>query len=596
MTPKLGSKKLLNANFGYRIEQRSYTRTDPFVPDKPSHRWVFLVLLVIVFVVVGIGKLTELQIIAGSYYRSLAEGNRIRRVPVKAPRGEILDRSGKPLARNIPVYKLATFTSGGVVEKTDTISREEAIAIQTQNREEASRLLIDVGREYPMGEVTAHVVGYVNESTKEEVKDKFQLGDLVGRMGVEQQYDSMLRGINGEELIEVDARGRLVRRLGRREAQPGKTIKLTLDSNLQQEAFNALKSAPDEKGLPRSAVSPPVKGAAVVTSAIGEVFALVSIPSFNPNEIGQKYEEYAKDTNLPFFNRAIGGAYHPGSTFKIVTSVASLEEGVLDENFKYTDVGFVEAGGLKFRNWYFVRYGKGEGEMNIVRAITRSTDTFFYIAGEKVGIDSLARWAGKLGIGKKSGIDLPNEATGLMPTPEWKLEAKGERWFLGNTYNTAIGQGDVTGTPLQINTITSVIANGGQVCTPHLINAESQNFKFEIDSNTSWVNLKLPCRDLNLQAQTLGLIRRGLVGACSPDGTSLRFVDFKHKVACKTGTAETVGEKTHAWFTAFGDPSEASAEGDSSQIVVTALVEEAGEGSVVAAPVVKKIFEKHFGE
>lgn len=584
---KLGTSKLLNASFGNKIEHSTHTRRDPFAQEGPSNRWVLLVVLIIIFFVVGLGRLVELQIVSGSYYRSLAEGNRIRRIPIKAPRGEILDRNNTPLARNTPVYKLATFTSGGVVEKTEKIDREKALGIIAGGGEEASRLLIDVGREYPQGEITAHLVGYVNEASEEEVKEKFQLGDVVGRMGIERQYDSMLRGANGEELIEVDARGRLVRRLGRREAQPGRTIKLTLDAVLQQTTYESLKSAPDEKGLPRNSTSPQVKGAVVVANPQNnELLSLVSFPSFNPNEINQKYDKWSVDANLPFFNRAIGGAYHPGSTFKIVTSVAGLEEGVLDVNYKYTDVGYVEAGGLKFRNWYFTRYGKGEGEMNIVRAITRSTDTFFYIVGEKVGIDSLATWAEKFGLGKRSGIDLPGEAVGLMPNPVWKLKTKGERWYLGNTYNTSIGQGDVAATPLQINTMMSAIANGGKVCMPH----------------AKKIEIEIECRNLGLRDETLDLIRQGMIGACSPGGTAGVFFNFRPaglpadwRVACKTGTAETVGEKTHAWFTAFGGPSEASAEGDNrSQLSVTAIIEEGGEGSVVAAPVVKKILEKYF--
>ena len=595
---KLGTPKLLNASFGNKIEHRTYTRRDPFARIGPSNRWVLLVVLIIIFFVVGLGRLADLQIVSGSYYRGLAEGNRIRRIPVKAERGEILDRNNITLARNTPVYKLATFTTGGVVEKTEKIERERALRIIAIGGEEASRLLIDVGREYPQAEIAAHLVGYVNEANSDEIGkvascqypvtsklSSYQLEDLVGRMGIEKEYECILRGTNGEELIEVDARGRLVRRLGRRDPRPGSTIKLTIDSGIQETAYEALKSAPDEKGLPRRSNSPQVKGAVVVTDSQNRVLALVSFPAFNPNEINQKYNKWSEDPALPFFNRAIGGAYHPGSTFKIITSVAGLEEGVLDVNFKYTDVGYVEAGGLKFRNWYFTRFGKGEGEMNIVKAITRSTDTFFYIAGEKVGIDSLAAWAEKFGLGKKLGIDLPGEAAGLMPNPDWKLKTKGERWYLGNTYNTSIGQGDVAATPLQINQITSIIASGGKICPPHVIDQESQisNFKFQISNS---------CRDLRLKEETLDLVRQGMVGACSPGGTAGIFFNFTPRVACKTGTAETVGEKTHAWFTAYG-----SAEGDSqAQIVATALVEEAGEGSVVAAPVVKKILEKYFGK
>src|SRR3989344_1624219 len=276
---KLGTPKLLNASFGNKIEHRTYTRRDPFARIGPSNRWVLLVVLIIIFFVVGLGRLADLQIVSGSYYRGLAEGNRIRRIPVKAERGEILDRNNITLARNTQVYKLATFTTGGVVEKTEKIERERALRIIAIGGEEASRLLIDVGREYPQAEIAAHLVGYVNEANSDEIGkvascqpalsadrysvtsklSSYQLEDLVGRMGIEKEYECILRGTNGEELIEVDARGRLVRRLGRRDPQPGRTIKLTLDAGLQQTAYEALKSAPDEKGLPRRSNSPQVK-------------------------------------------------------------------------------------------------------------------------------------------------------------------------------------------------------------------------------------------------------------------------------------------------------------------------------------------------
>lgn len=556
-----------------------------------ENRWPILAILTVFFTLVFISRLFDLQIIQGSYFRLLAEGNRIRHIPIKAPRGEILDRNGLVLARNIPVYKLATFNKGGVVEKTEEISREEALKIQTGDEESINRLIIDVGREYPLGEITAHVVGYVNETSQDEIgkgarcaenlvlqglslrnQNMLQLGDLAGRMGVEEYYDCVLRGVNGEDLIEVDARGRLVRRLGRKEPIPGKTIKLAIDSNLQKTAYEALKNAPNEKGLLRQE-DEVVRGAVVVENPQdGEVLSLVSLPSFDPNTLKNNYTNFAKDKNLPFFNRAIAGEYHPGSTFKIVTSVAALQEGVIDENYKYIDVGFVEAGGIRFRNWLFSRNGRSEGEIGIVRAITRSTDTFFYTVGDLVGIDNLAKWANLMGIGRKSGVDLPGEEDGLMPTPDWKIKTIGERWYLGNTYNTSIGQGDVTATPLQILNMTSTVANGGKFCTPRVL-----------------ADRYSACHNLELSEKTLRLVKEGMVGACSPGGTAGQFFNFEPRTACKTGTAEVGNNKTHAWFTAYAPI-------DDPQIVAIAIIEEGGEGSTVAALVVKKVMSKYFKE
>lgn len=549
-----------------------------------SNRWAILASLLIIFLLFYFARLFDLQIIQSSYYKSLAEGNRIRRIPIKAPRGEILDKNKIPLARNIPLYKLANFSSSGVVESTEVISREKALEIQTSDSPFESQLLIDTNREYPYGEITAHLLGYVNETVQSEIRqtptcntkmqdypEPYQLGDLVGRLGIEQEYDCLLRGVNGEELIEVDAKGRLVRRLGRKDPIPGKTLQTSIDFNLQKVAYEALLSSPLENGKPRNGGEVVRGGVIVQKTSTGEVLVLVSSPSFDPKLFGKKYQVFANDKNLPFFNRAIGGAFHPGSIFKLVTTIAGVEEGVLGEDYKYTDIGYVEAGGLKFKNWLYTRNGGVEGEIGVVRAIQRSTDTFFYILGEKIGIEKLSEWAFKLGFGNLTKIDLPHEAQGLIPTPDWKLKTKKERWFLGNTYNTSIGQGDVTTTPLQVNRLTGLIANGGKLCTPHVK---------EIENETE-------CRNLGLRDETLDLVRQGMIGACSPGGTAGIFFNFKPQIACKTGTAETGTGSTHAWFTAYGPA-------NNPEIVVTAFVEEAGEGSTVAAPVVKKILEKYF--
>jgi penicillin-binding protein 2 len=546
---------------------------------------LYLVLssLLVVAVLLGIARLIDLQIIQGEYFRELAEGNRIRRIPIRAPRGQILDRNGKALARNVPVYKLAKFSKSGLVESTETLTREEAFRIQAEGGEEASRLFIDIRREYPEKEATAHLIGYVGEVGKDEVgkspdscKDSpvYTLGDFVGRAGIEAEYDCLLRGKNGEELIEVDIRGRFVRRLGRREPIPGKDIKLSIDADLQQKAYEALINAPNIKGSNAREDGITVQGAFVAQDPkTGEVLALLSVPSYNPNNIAKDYPRLSNDPNLPLFNRAIGGGYHPGSTFKIITSVAGLEERKIDRNWQFVDVGFIKVGDFVYKNWYFTQYGKTEGVINIVQAIARSTDTFFYKVGELLGPTSLASWAKKFGLGKKTGVDLPAEAEGIVPDPEWKRRVKGERWFLGNTYHLAIGQGDITATPLQINQVTSVIASGGKLCTPHIA--------------TSILSKSVTCKDLEIRKETIDIVKEGMVGACSPGGTAFPFFNFEPQIACKTGTAQTNSDKTHAWFTAF-------APFDEPQIVATVLIEHGGEGSRVAAPVLREVLSWWF--
>jgi penicillin-binding protein 2 len=250
-----------------------------------------------------------------------------------------------------------------------------------------------------------------------------------------------------------------------------------------------------------------------------------------------------------------------------------LEEESISGDYKYVDTGSIKVGDFEYTNWYLTQHGRVEGEIDLVRALARSTDTFFYKAGELVGIDALVFWSDRFGLGKKSGIDLPGEVGGLLPDPSWKAAVKGERWFLGNTYHMAIGQGDLTATPLQVNMWTSVFANGGKLCRPFVVSSQREQ----------------ECVDLNLSQESLELVRAGMIAACSAGGTGYPFFDFEPRVACKTGTAETFeDEETHAWFSAYAPL-------ESPEIVVTVLVERGGEGSKVAAPVAREVFDWWFG-
>jgi len=279
-----------------------------------------------------------------------------------------------------------------------------------------------------------------------------------------------------------------------------------------------------------------------------------------------------RDTQLPMLNRAIGAHYPPGSTFKIVSLVAGLEEGKIDRETIYKDTGQVKIGDFVYNNWYFTQYGRVEGEIDLITALKRSTDTFFYKMGEWVGAVKLADWAREFNLGSKTKIDLPGEIAGLVLDPKTKKESRGESWFLGNTYHLAIGQGFLLTTPLQVNTMTSVIANRGKLCPP----------KINLDQ-------KVDCRDLSLEPETLDLIEEGLKEVCLPEGTAFPFFDFEPRVAGKTGTAEfgDFEDRTHAWFTAY-------APADEPEIVVTVLLEAGGEGSYDAAPIAKEIFEFWF--
>lgn len=498
------------------------------------YRWLGVVVVLVMGLLIV--RLVSLQLISGSRLRVLADQNRIRQIKLGAPRGKIFDRNGQLLADNRRVVKVQVNTG----------------------------LTLDGwSRLYPGGLTAAHVVGYLSEVNPDEVgllgqgNNKYDLGDVIGRSGIEQQYEASLRGVDGGRLVEVDSGGKVVREMGRRVAKPGQDLHLTIDTSLQQVAWQALANR---------------KGAVVTTNPkTGEILVLTSSPSFDPANLGDSLNQ----NDLPFLNRAIGGVYAPGSTFKMVTTTAALTEDKLKLNYAFVDTGQISVGKFVYTNWYFTQYGRTEGETGWVKGLTRSVDTFFYKVGEYTGPELLAKWANNLGLGAISGIDLPGEVTGLIPTPQWKQKTKGEEWFLGNTYHMAIGQGDILVTPLQLNIMTGVIAAGGEKCKPHLNKM-----------------LKTQCSKLNIGEDILKIVRAGMVGACSPGGTAFPLFDFVPQVACKTGTAEYVRPDgkigSHAWLTAFAPV-------DDPTIAITALVEGGGEGSRAAAPIVRKVLAKYFG-
>jgi penicillin-binding protein 2 len=503
------------------------------------------------------GRLVELSIIKGDYFRSLSEENRIRRIPISAPRGRIFAGGGEELVGNKEVKKTVIFNPESGYEKVDYR--------QGDPKEDT---LTEWLRDYKLGAILGHVSGYLGQVSEEEVgkvnpecpeKGPRKLGDWVGRGGLEEEYECSLSGIDGEELVEVDTTGKRVRTLGKKDPVPGQDITTSIDFALQQRVAAALGDK---------------KGAAVAVGGKGEVLALYSYPSFDPNLFVTKASDtqiraLLDDPDEPFFNRAIGGLFHPGSVFKPIVAVAAVEEGKVDENYIYDDPGVITIGRFSYSNWFFNQYGRTEGVIGLERAIARSTDTFFYKVGEILGAEKIAEWADKFGLDKLSGIDIPGEVEGLVPTPEWKLKVKGERWFLGNTYHMAIGQGDIALTPMGVNRATLAIAKGGRLCDPKIAD-------------------ETKCVDLDLKEESISLVKAGMEGACSSGGTGYTFFDFEPKVGCKTGTAETSLEgEPHAWFTVFAPI-------DFPEITLTVLVEKGGEGSKVAGPIAKEIFDYWF--
>ncbi|MFC1790778.1 penicillin-binding transpeptidase domain-containing protein [Patescibacteria group bacterium] len=474
-------------------------------------------------------------------------------------RGLIYDRLGRPLVENVPFYRLKREAD----QSWEVLSREEALAI-TAAEDPSKQVHLDIGRDYLGEESLGHLLGYLGQTTPEEVSQDplLQANDFVGRGGIEQQYDESLRGVRGYEIFETDALGKKVRLLGKVEPIAGGDLSLTIDLNLSQVAYQALEGRP---------------GAVVVSRPQGEILAIVSAPGFEPNQMffglsQEKYQQILDDPLRPLFNRSLAGLYPPGSVFKMVTATAGLEEGKVTGETLFTDEGFIKVGDFTYRNWYFTQYGRTEGEINLVKALKRSTDTFFYWLGGKIGPEAIVSWAEKFGLGQLTGLSLPGEKAGSVPDPAWRGEGYSQRWFLGNTYHLAIGQADLMMTPLQVNRMTGVIASGGRLCRPFLVKGE-----------------KKECVDLGLKTETITIIKEGMKEACASGGTAYPLFDFDPAVACKTGTAQfgDPEERTHAWLTAFAPI-------ENPEIVVTVLLEKGGEGSHDAAPVAKKVLEEWF--
>lgn len=578
------------SSLGFLLEEE--LKREAGVVESPFRASRLLVLRIVLGLCLAglIVRIFWLQVVHGEKNRVLSEENRILARSVQAPRGVIYDRQGVILAQNVPEYqklrdecidKELIYKSTGEDSAEDCpayheISREDALKLEAEGNSDWVRTL--VGRSYCHGPEAAHLVGYVGEADREDLQEnpEYLLGDLVGKYGIESYYEDLLHGKAGAELVEINANGQVEREVASIEPISGKDISLSVDMRLQKKAFELMGEN---------------EGALVALDPNnGEILTMVSVPSFDPNDVVSSLER----EDQPFFNRAIGGLYPPGSVFKIVTAAAALEEGKIDEYTQFEDTGEIRIGDYRYGNWYFDQYGRTEGLINIVDAIKRSNDIFFYKAGEALGATNLSNWAKAFGLGRKTNIDLFGEAEGVVPSPLWKERYKGERWFLGNTYHFAIGQSDLTATPLQIALMTGAEATN-KICRPRILLSET-----ELVPLLSPLANEGNCESLDLSEKTRGLVRQGMTAACSSGGTAFPFFDFsvgregvrqRMEVACKTGTSEfgDPEDRTHAWFTVFAPI-------EKPEIVVTVLLEKAGEGSYEAAPVAKEFLEYYFEE
>lgn len=528
-----------------------------------SQSWKYWLLnwgLVTTFGLLLVG-IFRLSVIRAGYYKNLARDNKVEEKIIPAGRGEIFDRKGRVLVKSVYQYF-----------KMENDSKVYESSGEFQGYKfEGKDLAYDLKRQYTYNESFGLITGYVGMPDENELKagvcgNKMTNGEMIGRGGVEQYFDCQLRGVDGKRLTEVDAKGKYVRELGRVEPEMGKKINLSIDAFWQEKIYKLLDG----------------KRASVVISdpKTGKIISLVSSPGINANvfsydQDNAKIRNYLEDKeNLPLLNRVINARYHPGSVYKLVISTAGLESGVIDKNSLIEDTGVIKIGDYSFNNWLWTKKGQTDGMVDVVTALKRSNDIFFYKLGEKLGVDRIKEWSYKFGYGTKTGVELTGETNGIVPDDKWKIDNKGERWYLGDTYHLAIGQGFLGVTPLQVNQSTNVIANKGKKCKMSILK-----------------DGKVECENVGIKPENIQLVKQGMMAACQSGGTAWPLFNFKTKLACKTGTAE-VGDgskDTHAWLTAF-------APADDPEISITVMVERGGEGSDVAAPIVGDILKEWFNE
>jgi penicillin-binding protein 2 len=551
-------------------------------------------------------RLWQLQILQGSEYRRISEANRLRIIAIPAPRGIIFDRNGIPLVKNSPYYyasvipdefdkskvdllsKVLNISGDEILEKLNKnspspfapirlkqgLSFHDVAYIESRRSDFPGLIIeVEVSREYIYGDVASHLIGYLGKLTPAQSKDPafrdVPPDAFIGQWGIEKIFDGSLRGTPGKRVIEVNALGREIKLLQVKPPIKGEDITLSLDLNLQKEAEKAF----GEK-----------TGALVAINPInGEILSMISKPSFDPNLFtrGISYDEWValiQNKKNPMLNRALQSQYPPGSTFKIITAIAGLEQGVITPETKVDCKGGINYGGWHFGCWR----KRGHGVISLHRAIVESCDTYFYEVGKRLGIDKIYNYAVNFGLGKKTGIEFVGERKGLIPNTKWKLENKKLPWFMGETFNTAIGQGYVTVTPIQLAVTTGAIVNDGNLYRPTLIKDAKPMLSGK----------------LNVNPETLEIIKNALAGVVNePGGTGWAAKSLLTNIGGKTGTAQVIATnknskslpekfRDHAWFIAFAPV-------EKPVIALAVFVEHGGHGGAAAAPIAKRAIEEY---
>jgi penicillin-binding protein 2 len=583
----------------------------------PAYKLTILQYVIVAVLLVLLSGLWRLQVVGAQNYRILAEQNRIRKVPILAPRGKLFDRENRLLVDNYPSVSCFLVREAGrdlhadfplisrglhmTTEQLESTLAHYALAPKYQpiplkqditpdevefieaHRDELPELeTIDEQRRlYPRNGFAANLIGYVGEVSDDMLNDPrfayYEPGDVVGKSGVEQSYDSLLRGQDGSQDIIVDSHGREVGILGREPAVPGQGLKLTIDLDIQRAAEAAMG---DHNGA-----------IVAIDPHTGAVLALVSRPSFDPNDFSVRvsrgeWNKLITDPRHPLLDKAIQAQLAPGSTFKIIMSLAGLESNVAQ------DLKVNCTGGATFYGRFFA-CDKRHGPVDILHAIPLSCDTYYYTLAARLGIEKIAYWAHKVGIGQKTGIDLPGEVSGVMPSEEWKMKTFHEKWYAGEAISVGIGQGAVAISPIQLVRAIGGIASGGVFKRPHVVEADQLPADYRRaldDSYPGSGDVTIPISPQIWDTITEGMALTTNSGTAA--ASHLANIDF----AGKTGTAQVVNhsagmkslgtgaERANAWFVGI-------APRRNPDIAVVVLVEHGGWGAEASAPLAARVIE-----
>ena len=601
-------------------------------PRMQIRLFVFIAFAVFIFIAI-ISRLAYLQIVKVDELTTMSENNKFRLFNVRAPRGRILDANGVEMAVVRPAFMVEFLYQGTdaqkkvILEKLRTVlnmSPDEmqdvydniasgsgrpfepilvkadvdmtTVTMIEENKTELPGVFVDTQsiRDYPGASLASNILGYVGEINADELAsrktDGYKLGDTIGKMGIERVYDKQLKGVDGGRIVEVDAQGRPIRDnepIVMRDPVPGDDLVLTIDSRLQKASEDGLREA--IRTASRSYHDAKSGAAVAINVKTGAILAMASYPNFDPNLFAKgitkkAWQSLANDPRHVFNDRAISATYPPGSVFKVVTGAAGLESGKFNEHTVFFCPGGYKLGGRLFKCWDH----SGHGSLNIEKGFQVSCDVVFYTMGLAVGPDKIAYYGHQFGLGEQSGLDLPGESSGRVPTPEWKKSYFAnnkalQHWYPGETLNMSIGQGDNLQTPLQLAMMYATIANGGTLYKPYLVSKI-----ISPEGKTVQEFKPTARRKVNISDNTLRIIRDGLNRVEEVGGTAhAAFNNFDVDVASKTGSAQNGHGNDHALVAAYA-PTE------NPEIAVAVIIEHGAHGGTVAGPVARKILDAYF--